>query len=165
MLIYYPFGNCDLSFIRSTFHVLNVLFRFRQSVLQAAEHLYRFQTDVSSLSSWMKKVLDKLNSTAEPRNLKETKTLLKYHQEIQSEMKVREEVFERVKKYGGVLVTEGGLPADEVEPKLLQLEKEKAQLEELWQRKHVSLNQSHDLQVFELKSLIFLQPMFMQDIK
>ena len=97
----------------------------------------------------MKKVLDKLTSTAEPRNLKETKTLLKYHQEIQSEMKVREEVFERVKKYGGVLVTEGGLPTDEVEPKLVQLKKEKAQLEELWQRKHVSLNQSHDLQVFE----------------
>eukprot|EP00112_Aurelia_sp_Birch-Aquarium-sp1_P010664 Seg2271.6 transcript_id=Seg2271.6/GoldUCD/mRNA.D3Y31 product="Spectrin alpha chain non-erythrocytic 1" protein_id=Seg2271.6/GoldUCD/D3Y31 len=120
----------------------------RQSVLQAAEHLYRFQTDVSSLSSWMKKVLDKLTSTAEPRNLKETKTLLKFHQEIKSEMKVREEVFERVKKYGGVLITEGGLPADEVEPKLVQLEQEKAQLEKLWQRKHVSLNQSHDLQRF-----------------
>ena len=119
----------------------------RQMVLQAAEHLYRFQTDVAALSSWMKKVFNRMASETETRNIKEAKSLLEMHEEILSELRVRKEVFLRVHEYGHLLITEGGLPADEVEPKLQHLEEERKELEEIWKRQKIRLKESFDIQV------------------
>ncbi len=116
----------------------------RQVVLQAAEHLYRFQTDIKTLSVWMKKVFNKMSSQQEARNVKEARLLLELHEELQPELKVREEVFERVHEYGNMLITEGGLPADEVEPKLQQLDVEKKELWEIWMRRKDKLKESYD---------------------
>eukprot|EP00794_Sanderia_malayensis_P017764 gene17764-19538_t len=117
----------------------------RQVMLQAAEHLYRFQTDVAALSLWMKKVFTKLSSQQEARNLKEAKLMLELHDEIRSELRLREEVFERVQMSGKLLITEGGLPADEVEPKLRQLDVEKRELEEIWKQRRIMLVESFEL--------------------
>eukprot|EP00794_Sanderia_malayensis_P017767 gene17767-19542_t len=117
----------------------------RQVMLQAAEHLYRFQTDVAALSLWMKKVFTKLSSQLEARNLKEAKLMLELHDEIRSELRLREEVFERVQMSGKLLITEGGLPADEVEPKLRQLDVEKRELEEIWKQRRIMLVESFEL--------------------
>lgn len=130
---------------------LTCLFDFcRQSNLQSAEHLYRFQTDVSSLSSWVGKAREKLASIEESRNVKETKAMLNMHHQIKSELKIRREVFDRVKQYGETLVKEGGLRPDEVYPKLQQLDEEKTNLEKLLQEKNISLTHSFDMQVVPL---------------
>ncbi len=116
-------------------------------MLQSAQHLYRFQTDVTALNSWMNKIFNKLTSQVEARNVKEAKLMLELHEEIQSELRVREEVFARVQEYGDMLVTDGGLPADEVGPKLQQLALEKKKLEETWTKRRDKLKDSYELQV------------------
>ena len=120
---------------------------FRQSNLQAAEHLYRFETDVSSLSSWMQKARERLANITESRNVKETKAMLDMYNQIKSELNIREEVYDRVQKYGEALVTEGGLQPDEVYPKLQLLDKEKEELEALLREKNFNLKHSFDIQV------------------
>ena len=119
----------------------------RQANLQAAEHLYRFQTDVSSLSSWMKKARERLSNISQSRNVKETKGMLDMHKQIVSALAVREEVFARVKKYGQTLASDGCLEPSDVFPKLKQLDEEKAQLQQLLQKKKVQLKETFDLQV------------------
>eukprot|EP00795_Rhopilema_esculentum_P013545 gene13545-4433_t len=120
----------------------------RQANLQAAEHLYRFQTDVSSLSSWMKKAHERLSNISQSRNVKETKGMLDMHKQIVSALAVREEVFARVKKYGQTLAEDGSLEPSDVFPKLKLLDEEKAQLQQLLQNKKVQLKESFDLQRF-----------------
>ena len=83
----------------------------------------------------------------ESRNVKETKAMLDKHNQIKSELKIREEVFDRVLNYGEALVTEGGLQPEEVHPKLQQLEKERGELVDLLQEKDVDLKHSFDIQV------------------
>ena len=115
--------------------------------MQAAEHLYRFETDVSSLSSWMRKAREKLGNITESRNVKETKAMLDMYNQVKSELKIRDEVYLRVQKYGETLVTQGGLQPDEVYPKLQQLDREKEELEALLQEKNFNLKHSFDIQV------------------
>ena len=131
---------------------------FRQLNLQAAEHLYRFETDVSSLTSWMRKAREKLAKITESRNVKETKAMLDMYNQIKSELKIREEVYDRVQKYGEALFTQGGLQPEEVYPKLQKLDKEKEELEALLKEKDFNLKHSFDIQVrISMVSLIKLK--------
>lgn len=92
-------------------------------------------------------MLARLVKIVESRSVKETKAMLDMHNQAKSELKIRGEVFDRVKQYGETLVTEGRLQPEEVYPKLQQLDTEKADLEDLLQEKHVNLKNSFDIQV------------------
>uniref|UniRef100_A0A8C4YDN2 Spectrin beta chain n=1 Tax=Gopherus evgoodei TaxID=1825980 RepID=A0A8C4YDN2_9SAUR len=109
--------------------------RSRRAQLRDTTEKFRFFSMVRDLLSWMESITRQIEAQEKPRDVSSVELLMKYHQEIRSEIETRQKSFTSCVDLGEKLLQHKHQASAEIKEKLLQLTKKRCEIMEKWDRR------------------------------
>ncbi len=120
----------------------------RKQKLVDSHDLHRFLNDVRNSVAWINDMRALINSDELGKDVASADALLQRHKEHKGEIDAREDAFQAIVDFGNSLTMKGPQASEGVTAKLQLLAAERKSLLELWQKRQLQFEHSHDLQVF-----------------
>uniref|UniRef100_A0A452HZT0 PH domain-containing protein n=1 Tax=Gopherus agassizii TaxID=38772 RepID=A0A452HZT0_9SAUR len=109
--------------------------RSRRAQLRDTAEKFRFFSMARDLLSWMESITWQIEAQEKPRDVSSVELLMKYHQEIRSEIETRQKSFTSCVDLGEKLLQHKHQASAEIKEKLLQLTKKRCEIMEKWDRR------------------------------
>ncbi|XP_036385628.1 spectrin alpha chain, non-erythrocytic 1-like isoform X3 [Megalops cyprinoides] len=120
----------------------------RKEKLGNSHDLQRFLTDFRDLMSWVKGIRGLVSSEELAKDVTGAEALLERHQEHRTEIDARAGTFQAFEQFGQELLSRGHYASPEIQQKLQELDRERADLEKAWVQRRMILDQCLELQLF-----------------
>ncbi|GAB6021924.1 hypothetical protein CHUAL_006087 [Chamberlinius hualienensis] len=120
----------------------------RKCRLEDSYLLHKYLADFRDLISWINDMRAIISADELAKDVAGAEALLERHQEHKGEIDAREDSFRITSESGHTLVVGGHYAGEEVNEKLVTLEREKSSLMELWEERRMLYEQCMDLQLY-----------------
>ncbi|XP_037873168.2 spectrin beta chain isoform X9 [Bombyx mori] len=113
--------------------------RARRAKLEDADRLYRFLSQVRTLTLWMDDVVRQMNTGEKPRDVSGVELLMNNHQSLKAEIDTREDNFSACISLGKELLARQHYASADIKEKLLQLTNQRNALLRRWEERWENL--------------------------